>query len=106
MANRHPDPGPKATFWQHQLHLWRRSGLSVRRFCARHGLSEPSFYFWRRRLEPKHPAFLPVRVVADTAPSSIPVEVVLGNERRVRVRAGFDRNLLLQVVETLEGRPC
>ena len=48
------------------------SGLSVRAFCARHGLACASFYAWRRGLERRAaelPAFVPVQVVADATPA-------------------------------------
>jgi hypothetical protein len=37
-------------FWQMAVDTWRASGLSVRKFCKQEGLSEPSFYSWRRKL--------------------------------------------------------
>ena len=40
--------------WRRRIDQWRVSGLSVRAFCARHGLATASFYFdaatLRRRL--------------------------------------------------------
>ena len=40
----------KERFWRRVVRQWRRSGGSIRAFCAERGLSEPSFYAWRRRL--------------------------------------------------------
>jgi hypothetical protein len=40
----------KERYWRRWLRLWRRSGLSVRAFCAQHGLPESGFYAWRREL--------------------------------------------------------
>jgi hypothetical protein len=37
----------KESQWRRWLVDWRGSGLSVRAFCARRGLSEPCFYGWR-----------------------------------------------------------
>ena len=37
--------------WAREIARWQRSGESVRAFCRRRGLKEPSFYYWRRRLE-------------------------------------------------------
>ena len=48
MANR-PNLG-KQQRWLERIRRWRRSRLTVRAFCERHGLSEPSFYTWRRTL--------------------------------------------------------
>lgn len=40
----------KREFWTLVLQEYRESGLSVRAFCQREGLAEPSFYAWRKRL--------------------------------------------------------
>jgi len=40
----------KRRAWQREIERCQRSGESIRAFCARRGLSEPSFYWWRRRL--------------------------------------------------------
>ena len=37
-------------FWRMVLETWQASGLSVRQFCKDEGLSEASFYFWRKKL--------------------------------------------------------
>lgn len=36
--------------WRAVLERQRQSGLSIRAFCRREGISEPSFYAWRREL--------------------------------------------------------
>jgi transposase-like protein len=38
----------KERFWRRMLRQWQRSGLSIRAFCRKHNLAEPSFYAWRR----------------------------------------------------------
>ncbi len=48
-------------FWRQVLKKFDASGLGVRAFCRREGMSEPSFYGWRRELrlrdaETKQPA--------------------------------------------------
>lgn len=40
----------KESFWRLVLEEHQRSGLPVRAFCEREGLSEPSFYSWRREI--------------------------------------------------------
>ena len=40
-------------FWEEAVRLWADSGLSVREFCTREGLSEHAFYSHRRRLRSK-----------------------------------------------------
>jgi len=40
----------KEAFWRRVLDRQRRSGLSVRGFCLREGVSVASFYSWRRKI--------------------------------------------------------
>ena len=42
--------GEAREFWEAAVRLWDESGLSVRDFCSREGLSEHTFYTWRRAL--------------------------------------------------------
>ena len=99
--------------WQRVLARWRRSGLSVRAFCQAEGISEPSFYVWRRKLDRadhKKPAFLPVHVVTEEAkqPATRDIEIVLANGRCLRVGPGFDPRTLVTLVDLLEdgGTSC
>ena len=96
--------------WRRRISQWRASGLSVRAFCALHGLANASFYAWRRVLERRaaeQPAFVPVQVVADTMPAQTSaLEVVLADGRTVRVAPGFDAATLRRLLAVLDGRPC
>jgi len=38
-------------FWRLAVNEWLSSGLTIRAFCKREQLSEPSFYAWRRKIE-------------------------------------------------------
>jgi hypothetical protein len=97
--------------WRRWISEWQASGLSVRAFCARHGLATASFYNWRRVLQRRatveQQAFVPVQVVADAISTRISaLEVVLADGRTVRVAPGFDSATLRQLLAVLEGRPC
>ncbi|HZY89816.1 MAG TPA: hypothetical protein VFE78_33650 [Gemmataceae bacterium] len=96
--------------WRRWIGEWQASGLSVRAFCDRRGLTVASFYAWRRVLERRaaeKAAFVPVQVVADAVPTQTnALEVVLTDGRTVRVATGFDAATLRQLLAVLEGRPC
>ena len=64
------------------------SGLSIRKFCAAKGVSENSFYLWRRKLrkELRQARREPTQKVL--APSFVPVEVVAGNHVAVELPCG------------------
>lgn len=122
------DPA-KERYWRRLLRLWRRSGQTGRDFCAAHGLSEPSFYAWRREIArrdqepaaaPKPalrsqapnpsagtplPTFVEVTVDAPVSPPA-PLEVVVAHGRCVRVPPGFDAELLRQLLRVLEEPSC
>jgi transposase-like protein len=106
----------KERYWRRVLRQWQRSGQSVRAFCSAYGLSEPSFYAWRRiiqehdRLEGRGPvegdglpAFVPVTIAASPAP----LEVVLRDGCVVRVPPHFDAATLRQLLGVLaEASSC
>ena len=117
MANHQRNPA-KEQFWRQALARQRASGLSIRAFCERDGLSEASYYQWRRELtrrdRPRHQAprprraFVPVRIIpdADTRPTRGMIEIVLAGGRRIRVGEGFAPQTLAEVVAVLEAKGC
>jgi len=111
MAHGRPRDTRKEQQWRRWIGQWQRSGLSVRAFCARHDLSQPSFYAWRRLIQQRDAAagtFLPVQVVPqDEPPPANTFEVVLAGGRRLRVPPGFDTAALRQLLAVLEEvAPC
>jgi hypothetical protein len=96
--------------WRRWIGDWQASGLSVRTFCERRGLTVASFYAWRRVLQRRDAAkatFVPVQVVADAVPTrTSALEVILTDGRAVRVAPGFDAATLRQLLAVLEERPC
>lgn len=106
--------GSKEQYWRGYLARREASGLSVRDFCEFHGLSQQSFYWWRREISRRDQAksqFLPVQVVPDQPPThsgGAAVEIILAQGRLLRVGPGFDPQTLVRVIELLEagGRSC
>lgn len=106
----------KEQFWRQIIRQWDNSGLTVREFCARHELSEPSFYAWKRTIAERHAkalTFVPVRVVHDeiepdaaSGVSGSGLELVLRTGRRLRIGPGFDGPTLQRLLALLEeGQP-
>ncbi len=103
----------KEKYWRRLLGQWRRSGLTASQFCEQQGISQPSFYFWRREIARRdqaatiRPSSSPTFVklaLEGAAPS--PLEIVLADGRLLRVRPGFDAALLRQVLRLLEEPSC
>ncbi|SRR5579875_750261 len=98
----------KEQHWRRLIQLWKNSGLTVRAFCARHQLSQPSFYAWRRELLERDAAttFVPVRVVTDDqAASPAPIDILLVGGRSIRITPGFDPATLRQLLAVLQEMP-
>ena len=95
------------------LEAWQRSGQTAAAFARDHGLSAARLLRWRARLElPTAPVFHPVRLVSRQQSNPIaparpePLELELRGGRRIRVPAGFDAELLEELVRTVEGWGC
>jgi transposase-like protein len=109
---RQSERSKKERYWRDVLRQWHRSGQTIRAFCDEYGLSEPSFYGWKRTIaerDQRHgaaePAFVPVRVTP--AAEAAALEVVAGPERVVRVPTGFDADTLRRLLAVLEeGSSC
>jgi hypothetical protein len=114
MTHGKPRDVEKERQWQRWIQQWRTSGLTIRAFCLRRGLSQPAFYRWRRVLadrgvRPRADADdLPLFVPVDLEPSgpTPTIEVLLPRGQRVAVRPGFDRATLAQVLAVREDPPC
>jgi len=92
--------------WQKIVEAQRASGRSVLGYCREHGISPAGFYAWKRRLRDAEPMaeFVEVKTVDQARPAfGDGIEVCLAGGRRVVVRRGFDRELLVETIGVLEG---
>src|SRR5579885_3907718 len=82
---------PKADEWAERTAAQQRSGISVKQFCKERGLTEYSFYAWRKRLQEGEPVrFALVERSARRQERTVEpvVELVLTTGERLRVTAG------------------
>lgn len=110
--------------WRVILDEQRVSGLPVSVFCRQRGIGQSTLFAWRRRLAGtgQRMMFKAVKVVPVARQPSrrhrakgdagtdagagidASLELCLPGGLRVMVRRGFDRGLLLELVDALEGR--
>jgi hypothetical protein len=108
-SDQRPGGEDAAARWRKVIEQQRQSDLSVSAYCRQRGVSAASFFAWRRRLgdEAGVGGFKPVKLVSDGRGQSERgdgvIELRLRGGRRLRVRHGFDRGMLVELVETLEA---
>ena len=104
--NKPQHPGPEE--WRQIIDGQQSSGLTVAAYCLDRGITQGSFYTWKRRLRsPAKPNRLPkpafVEVTPPRAGTAGTIEVCLRGERHLLARRGFDRELLIELIRTLES---
>ena len=112
MANMQRDPKKEAA-WRDASRRQATSGLSVREFCRRHRLSEPSFYERRRTYQGRDarrpappPAFVPVIVRGDRPTAATPqagLLIELRGGRLLRLPASMSATRVAELVRALEA---
>ena len=66
-----------AQLWAERLQRFGQSDMTVAQFCAAEGVSQPSYYHWRRKLLGPAKAASPASPPDPSpAPASIPVRIV------------------------------
>lgn len=99
-------------FWQMVIETWAGSGLSVRQFCRREGLSEPSFYYWRKKLngnvkpdmikdQSEAAQFIEVSMPESDQRQSH-LELVLTSGNSLRINDGVDSKFLCEIISVLQ----
>ena len=97
---------PKADEWAERIAAQQRSGISVKQFCKEHGLTEYSFYSWRKRLQERGPvrfALVERRARRQERTAESVLEVVLATGERLRIGPGVDSMTLRTVLDVLRG---
>ena len=94
----------KAGEWAERIAAQRRSGMSVKQFCKEQGLTECSFYAWRKRLQEKGPvrfALVERKARRQERTAEAVLELVLATGERLRIGAGVDTATLRAVLDVL-----
>ena len=96
---------PKADEWAERIAAQRRSGMSVKQFCKEQGLTEYSFYAWRKRLQEKGPVRFALVESArrQERTTEAALELMLATGERLRIGTGFDPATLRAVLDVLRA---
>ena len=94
----------KADQWAERIAAQQRAGISVKQFCKEQGLTEYSFYAWRKRLQQRGPvrfALVDRNPRRQEGAAEAALELVLATGARLRISAGVDAATLRTVLDVL-----
>jgi len=94
----------KADEWAERIAAQQRSGMSVKQFCKERGLTEYSFYAWRKRLQEKGSvrfALVERSGRRQDRTMEAVLELVLASGERLRIGRGVDSATLRTVLDVL-----
>jgi len=97
---------PKADEWAERIAAQGRSGMSVKQFCREQGLTEWSFYGWRKRLQERGPvrfALVERSARRQDRTTEAVLELVLATGARLRIGSGVDAATLRTVLDALRA---
>ncbi|HET7890125.1 MAG TPA: transposase [Candidatus Sulfotelmatobacter sp.] len=101
-------PARRREDWQQLISEQKQSGLTVKAFCAKHGVGEALFYAWRKRVvaedQPARFALVATKGVVPGAPMQQPLQLVLAGGERLEIPSGTDEATLRTVLGLLRQR--
>jgi transposase-like protein len=90
--------------WADLIRQHEQSGAAVKVFCRDRGVSEPSFYSWRKRLATSQPVRFALVDGKSDRSDHAPVELILASGDRVRIAPGTEAATLRTVLNVLRER--
>jgi hypothetical protein len=102
----------KRSYWKQHIDSWQETDLSQAEYCRRHNLKHHQLVYWKKRFLRTETgvSFVPLKLddfLMDRPPQpdrqSLCLEI--NNRFKVEIRAGFDTQLLRQLIFALRGLP-
>lgn len=99
----------KRTYWKQHIDSWQQTGLTQTEYCRRHNLKHHQLVYWKKRFLKTQTDVSFVRLKLEdlldisSGPDQAPLCLVIDNHFKVEIRAGFDPQLLRQLIVALRG---
>ena len=101
----------KRRHWKQHIDSWQEMGLSRAECCRRQNLKHHQLVYWKKRFSHTETGvyFVPLKLEdilhTQDSPDHDSFCLVINNHFKVEIRAGFDAQLLLQLIFALRGLP-
>ena len=99
----------KRTYWKQHIESWQQTGLSQAEYCRRHHLKHHQLVYWKKRFVKSETqvsfAALKLDDLLDRPWLAQPATLclVFNEQFKIEIRAGFDAQLLRQLIFALRG---
>ena len=99
----------KRNYWKQHIDSWQETGLTQAEYCRRHNLKHYQLVYWKKRFLKTETAvsFVPLELERlldiPCQQDRAPLCLVINNHFKIEISAGFDPQLLRQLIFTLRG---
>ena len=95
----------KEIFWEEHIKRWNKRGVSQAKYCKENNLNKNLFSKWKNKIIPKDIVkaneFVELKVSEMSKESEI--EVIVKDIFKLRLKSGFDKELVKEVIEVIIG---
>jgi hypothetical protein len=97
----------KRTYWKQHIESWQQTGLTQAEYCRQHNLKHYQLVYWKKHFLKTETDVSFVRLKLEdlldisSGPDRAPLCLVIDNHFKVEIRAGFDAQLLRQLIFAL-----
>jgi uncharacterized GH25 family protein len=99
----------KRTYWKQHIDSWQETGLTQAEYCRQHNLKHYQLVYWKKRFLKTETdvSFVGLKLedLLDIVPQPdrASLSLVIYNQFKVEISAGFDAQLLRQLIFALRG---
>jgi hypothetical protein len=99
----------KRIYWKQHIDSWQETGLTQAEYCRRNNLKHHQLVYWKKRFlkTETDASFVPLKLEdlldIPAQPDCAPLCLVINDQFKIEIRAGFDALVLRQVIVALRG---
>jgi hypothetical protein len=99
-------------YWKQHIDSWQQTGLSQAEYCRQNNLKHHQLIYWKKRFlkAETEASFVPLKLEdlldISAEPDRASLALVINHHFKIEIRAGFDAQLLRQVIFALQGLPA
>ncbi len=99
----------KRSYWKQHIDSWQETGLTQVEYCRQHNLKHHQLVYWKKRILKTETdvSFVALKfedlLDRPAPPERASLSVVIDNYFKIEIRAGFDAQLLRQLIFALQG---